>query len=153
MYSEINIKFFFILNKMDNNTEIIRKESFEIKETGEKILDTHDFFHDLSELMEDEKCSSFFNKYFTTMSETKITVVYMKLYQEFKAKWRELNNEELDKRVNIYLLWTMMKDRNINKFALHTVLDHLENPKNNDILGNLKEFIEISDKTLKLKDK
>jgi len=132
--------------------EIAKRESLEIKQAGENLLNTHEFFNDLSELMENEKFSIFFNKYFTTMSETKITVVYMKLYQEFKEKWKEMNNEDLDKRINVFLLWRMMRDRKINKFALHTVLNHLENPKKINIFDNLKEFIEISDKNMKLKD-
>ena len=133
--------------------ELAKRESFEIKQAGEKLLDTHEFFNDLSELMENEKFSSFFNKYFTTMSETKITIVYMKLYQEFKEKWKEMNNEDLDKRINVFLLWRMMRDRKINRFALHTVLNHLENPKKVNIFDDLKEFIEISDRNIKLKDK
>ena len=40
----------------------------------------------------------------------------------------------------------MMKDRESNKFALHTVLKHFENPKKVDIFNDLKEFIIISDK-------
>ena len=87
------------------------------------------------------------------MSETKITIVYMKLYQEFKEKWKEMNNEDLDKRINVFLLWRMMRDRKINRFALHTVLNHLENPKKVNIFDDLKEFIEISDRNIKLKDK
>ena len=44
--------------------------------------------------MEDEKFSNFFDKYFTDMNEIKISLVYMKLYKEFKNKWRELTDNE-----------------------------------------------------------
>ena len=86
------------------------------------------------------------------MAETKITVVYMKLYQEFKNKWREMNDDELDKRINIFLLWNMMHNQTVNKFTLHTVLNHLDNPKNINIFDNLKKFIEISDTKFTLKN-
>ena len=133
---------------------IIKKnDSFEItKSKGEDIIDNHDFFNDLSELMEDTKFENFFNKYFTTMTETKITLVYMKLYQEFKNKWKDMNNEQLDKHINVFLLWKMMRDRHINKFALHTVLNHMENPKKTNIMDDLQQYIEITDKNMKLKN-
>ena len=134
-------------------SELVKNNSFEITKTnGQQILDNHDFFRDLSELMEDDKFSNFFDKYFTTMSETKITIVYMKLYQTFKEKWKEINNEDLDKRINVFLLWKMMRDRQINKFALHTVLNNMENTNKSDIMDDLKEFIEITDKNMKLKN-
>lgn len=134
-------------------SDIVKKNSFEIKEKGNDILEKHDFFRDLSDLMEDEKFSNFFDKYFTDMNEIKISLVYMKLYKEFKDKWKYLTDNELDKRINIYLLWKTMKDRQANKFALHTVLKHFENPKKVDILNDLKEFMVISDKYMKIKNK
>ena len=126
-----------------NSNEITKKTSFEILNEGDKILNTHEFYNELSDLMENEQFSNFFKKYFTDMTETKITVVYMKLYQEFKNKWREMNDDELDKRINIFLLWNMMHNQTVNKFTLHTVLNHLDNPKNINIFDNLKKFIEI----------
>ena len=112
-------------NNDDIEEIIIKAKSITIKdeitEKGDKILETHDFFRDLS--------------------ETKITVVYMKLYKEFKDKWKEINDKELDKRINIFLLWRMMKDKDINKFALHTVLDHLENPKKVNIFEEFQSFL------------
>ena len=136
----------------DNNLQLTRNNSFDVKKKGEKVLETHDFYRDLSEIMEDKKFVNFFNKYFTSMTETKITLVYMKLYNEFKNKWKELTDTELDKKINVFLLWKMMKDRNMNKFALHTVIDHLEHPNEVDIFNELKQFIEISEKYMKLKD-
>ena len=91
--------------------------------------------------MENEKFSNFFDKYFKTMTETKITVVYMKLYKEFKDKYKEINNEDLDRSINIFLIWKMMKDRNINKFVLHTVIKNLKNPKKKNIFDELKIFL------------
>lgn len=136
------------------NGDIIKKnDSFEItKKEGQDVIDNHDFFRDLSELMEDDKFKIFFEKYFTTMSETKITLVYMKLYQTFKNKWNEMNDQDLDKRINVFLLWKMMRDSNINRFALHTVLNHMENNKNNDIMKDLQQYIEFTDNNMKLKD-
>ena len=138
---------------MEENKIITRNESFEIREKGQEILEHHEFFKDLSEIMEDEKCAKFFKKYFSTMSESKISLVYVKLYEEFKTKWKQMTETELDKRINIYLLWKMMKDREANKFALHTVLNHMENPKKKDLFEDIKDFMMISEKYMKLADK
>jgi hypothetical protein len=121
--------------------KIVIEPNIPLIDKGNDILETHDFYKDLSELMENEKFSNFFDKYFKTMTETKITVVYMKLYKEFKDKYKEINNEDLDRRINIFLIWKMMKDRNINKFVLHTVIDHLENPKKKNIFDEFKVFL------------
>tara|TARA_B100000674_G_C37844094_1_gene916746 strand:- start:335 stop:751 length:417 start_codon:yes stop_codon:yes gene_type:complete len=138
---------------MSNDKIIKKSESFEIREKGEAILENHDFFRDLSEIMEDKKCAKFFKKYFSSLSESKISIVYMKLYEEFKNKWKQLTDTELDKRINIYLLWKMMRDSEANKFALHTVLSHMENPKKKDLFEDIKDFMIISEKYMKLADK
>ena len=138
-----------IVNKNDNEINIlINNETNKILNKGEEILKNHGFFKDLSELMENEKFISFFNKYFTNMSESKITVVYMKLYKEFKDKWKELNDEDLDKRINVFLLWKLMKDKETNSFALHTVLNKMEGNNKNSIFDDLSEFIKLTDKKL-----
>jgi hypothetical protein len=136
---------------MEENKIIKKNDSFEILDQGEKVLSSHDFYRDLSEIMEDEKFSNFFDKYFTSMNEIKISVVYMKLYQEFKKTWKKMTDNELDKRINTFLLWKLMKDREINRFTLHTVMKHLENPNKVNIIDEMKEFIDITDKTMKLK--
>ena len=61
----------------------------------------------------------------------------MTLYNEFKNKWKQLNDSELDKRINIFLLRKIMRNKDTNKFAIQTVLKKLENP-NNSILDELK---------------
>ena len=132
---------------------ILKKNaSFEIIEKGEDLLKNNDFFKDLSEIMEDPKFNNFFKKYFKDMSEAKVSLVYMKLYDVFKEKWKQMTDEELDQRINVFLLWKMMRSKDLNRFALHTVLDHFESPKKTDIFNELKQFIEFTDKKLILKD-
>ena len=113
-------------------------------EKGQSILNNHEFFNDLSNLMEDPKFNSFFDKYFTDMNEIKVTLTYMKLYKEFKSKWKTLTDTELDKRINIYLMWKMMKDPTSNRLALHTVLKHFENPTSTNIFNDIQEFMTIT---------
>ena len=40
----------------------------------------------------------------------------------------------------------MMREKNMNKFTISTIMDSLEN-KNIDIFQELKNFIQINDKT------
>ena len=132
---------------------LIKQNSFDvIRDNGNTLLETNEFFKDLSDMMENEMFRNFFKKYFYNSTESKITLIYMTLYEEFKSKWKELNDTELDKRINIFLLWRIMKDRKTNKFAIDTVLKKMDTPNNIDIFNEMKEFINISDSTLKLKD-
>ena len=132
---------------------LIKQNSFDvIRDNGNTLLETNEFFKDLSDMMENEMFRNFFKKYFYNATESKITLIYMTLYEEFKSKWKELNDTELDKRINVFLLWRIMKDRKTNKFAIDTVLKKMDNPNNIDIFNEMKEFINISDSTLTLKD-
>ena len=126
--------------------QLVKSDSFDISEKADNLVKNNDFFADLIEIMEDEKFAKFFEKYFVDMNEVKISVVYMKLYQEFKKKWKKMTDEELDKKVNVFLIWKMMRNKDMNKFALHTVLNHLETPKNVDIFEDLKQFFEFTEK-------
>ena len=132
---------------------LIKQNSFDvIRDNGNTLLETNEFFKDLSDMMENEMFRNFFKKYLYNSTESKITLIYMTLYEEFKSKWKELNDTELDKRINVFLLWRIMKDRKTNKFAIDTVLKKMDNPNNIDIFNEMKEFINISDSTLTLKD-
>jgi len=138
---------------MDEPKALTKQTSFDvIRENGNELLNNNEFFKDLSDIMEDEKFRKFFQKYFYNSTESKITLIYMTLYDEFKTKWKNLNDTELDKRINIFLLWRIMKDRKTNKFAIGTVMKKMDNPNTTDIFNEMKEFIHISEKTLKLKD-
>ena len=132
--------------KTTNNTAPININiKGELLTRGESILNNHEFFNDLSELMEDAKFNTFFDKYFTDMNEIKVTLTYMTLYKEFKNKWKTLTDTELDKRINIYLMWKMMRNPTANRLALHTVLKHYENPKSTNIFNDIQEFMSITD--------
>ena len=123
---------------------ITKINSNNMTDKGEELIEKNEFFRDLSELMENEKFSKFFDKYFKNMTESKITLVYMKLYNEMKTRYKEINHEELDKRINVYLMWKIMSDRHLNKFTLHTILDNLENPpKKNQILKEISQFMAL----------
>ena len=128
---------------------LVKQNSFDVvRDVGSNLLEENEFFKDLSIVMENEVFSSFFKKYFKNNLETKITIVYMKLYQEFKEKWKELNDSELDARINTYLIWKLMRNKNTNKFAIQAIKNNLDRPNEVKIFDELKDFFEYEDKKL-----
>ena len=93
---------------------------------GVKLMKKNDFFNDLAEIMQDEKFSKFYDKYFKTMTEIKTTVVYMKLFRAFQEKYNKLSEKELSKYVNVYLLHHVMTNSELRKKLIDATLENLE---------------------------
>lgn len=93
---------------------------------GEKLIESNEFFKDLSDLMSDEKFSNFFDKYFKNMEDIKSTVIYIKLYRLFQERYKELSNDELSKYVNVYLLHNIMSNKNLRKTLIQETINHLK---------------------------
>jgi len=98
--------------------EIIPKENEAIIK-GDELLKNNEFMKDLSDIMEDPKFNKFFNKWMKTNTDTKVSFIYMKLYNEFKNKG--INGEKLDKRINSFIIWKIMTDRNMRPFAINKI--------------------------------
>ena len=96
---------------------------------GEKIMQNNEFLKDICELMENEQFNNFFNKYMSDWLDIKCSVTYMKLYDEFKKKYKKINNEELDKNIIIYLLTKIMRDKKLRPWSIKTVNNMLDNHK------------------------
>ena len=92
-----------------------------IKLEGERKLQNNDFFKDLTDLMEDEKFVRFFNKWMCSWADIKSTVIYMKLYSEFKDKYKEISDEELDKSIIVYILSHIMRNKDLRPFSIKTI--------------------------------
>ena len=93
---------------------------------GENLVESNEFFRDLSDLMTDDKFVAFFDKYFKNMEDIKSTVIYMKLYRVFQERYKELSNEELSKYVNIYLLHNIMSNKELRKTLITETINHLQ---------------------------
>ena len=112
-------------------------------EKGNKLINDNEFFNDLTKLMENEEFKSFFSKYFTNWTEIKSNVIFMNLYQEIKNKYKEINQQELDKSVVIFLIWKMMRSNNIRPFIIRTMDEQLKNNKlKDDFFDKLKLVLE-----------
>ena len=110
-----------------NNPNNAILDLVEIK--GETLVESNEFFKDLSNLMSDEKFVAFFDKYFKNMEDIKSTVIYMKLYRVFQERYKELSNEELSKYVNIYLLHNIMNNKDLRKTLITETINHLQDNK------------------------
>tara|TARA_B100001057_G_scaffold495002_2_gene592900 strand:+ start:2836 stop:3246 length:411 start_codon:yes stop_codon:yes gene_type:complete len=122
----------------------------QIIETVPDIISENDFFKELTEIMEDEKFMRFFTKYMGSWLDIKSSVIYMKMYNEFKEKYESLNDEQLDKNLIVYLLTKVMRDRDLRPFTIKAMDDMLEGKK----VKFFKEFEKIlKSKNKLLKDK
>ena len=115
-----------IINNKD--ALFIQQKDTAIK-TGDRILNENHFLRELSELMENEKFNNFFNKYMNDWVGIKSTVTYMKLYTELKNKYSEINDEELNKNIVVFLLTKIMRNKHLMTTSIKTIDDMFDNNK------------------------
>ena len=105
---------------MNSIVEHNKDEHILIK-NGKNITETNEFLRDLSNLMENEEFKNFYNKHMTNWLDIKCTTIYMRLYSEFKTKYKEIANTELDKHIVVFLLRKIMTDRELRPFSIKTI--------------------------------
>ena len=130
-----------MINKKD--ALFIQQKEAAIKK-GNKILNENHFLRELSELMENEKFNNFFNRYMNDWIGIKSTVTYMKLYTELKNKYSEINDEELNKNIVVFLLTKIMRNKHLMTSSIKTIDDMFDNNK-------LDFFDEIEKKIINMK--
>jgi hypothetical protein len=129
-------------------SEIVKHET--ALSIGQNKIANNDFFKELTELLEDDKFKNFYDKYMSNWLDIKCSITYMHLYKQFKIKYKELNNEELDKNLAVYLLSKIMSDKNLRPWSIKTVDKMLNNKK----VNFFEEFenIMLANQQLKLPD-
>ena len=140
-----------VKNSSISNNDIILLNTKDVGKQGEKIINTNHFLRELSELMEDEKFNRFFNKYMKDWIGIKSTVTYMRLYKEFKDKYEDINDEELDKNIVVFLLTRIMRNNDLRPASIKTIDDILEDD-NLDFFNELERNIKNKNIILKLKN-
>jgi hypothetical protein len=98
---------------------------------GEEKLNNNEFFQDLCVLMENEVFTKFLNKHMNNWLDIKCSVTYMHLYKQFKERYNEINEKELDNRIVVYLLSKIMKDKTLRPWSITTVDKMLSDRKVN----------------------
>ena len=116
---------------------------------GERILSENSFFKDLVELMENKQFKKFFRKHMSNWVDVKSTVIYMKLYDEFKRKYKKLTKEELEESITVYLLCKLMRDKDLRPFSIKTIDKHYEKGRGN-YFKELERFIRKKELPLQL---
>ena len=93
---------------------------------GERIFSENSFFKDLVELMENKQFKKFFRKHMSNWVDVKSSMIYMKLYDEFKKKYKKITKEELEESITVYLLCKLMRDKDLRPFSIKTIDKHYE---------------------------
>ena len=109
-------------------------------EFGNKIINENDFLKDLTSLMENEEFINFFNKYMNDWTSVKSSIMYMKLYDEFKEKYKEINDIALDKNIVVYLLCKVMRNKDLRNLSIETI-DKIYNEDKVDYFDELEKFM------------
>ena len=125
--------------KLDTNKNISKQ--------GMEIIENNDFFRDLSNIMENDEFNTFFKKYLNDWVDVKAIIVYMKLYSEFKEKYKKLNNEDLDKEVVVFILKKIMNDKDLREFSIKTIREKYDNKKH-DFFKELELMLKNKNKKL-----
>lgn len=125
--------------KLDTNKNISKQ--------GMEIIENNDFFRDLSNIMENDEFNTFFKKYLNDWIDVKAIIVYMKLYSEFKEKYKKLNNEDLDKEVVVFILKKIMNDKELREFSIKTIREKYDNKKH-DFFKELELMLTNKNKKL-----
>lgn len=125
---------------------INQNQSYQI-EQGNKKIEENEFFQDLTSLMENPTFIRFFEKHLSSWIEVKSSITYMKLYKEFKDKYKKLTNEELDKSIIVFLLCQIMRDKQLRPFSIKTVDEVYDNKKKN-FFKEFQKFLTTQNKAL-----
>jgi hypothetical protein len=80
--------------------------------------------------------------------DIKCSITYMHLYRQFKIKYQELNNKELDKNLAVYLLSKIMCDKTLRPWSITTV-DKMLNDRKMDFFQEF-ESIMLANKEIKM---
>ena len=120
----------------------------EAKEEGSKKLANNDFLCDLCVLTENRVFKKFLDKHMNNWLDIKCSITYMHLYKQFKERYNEINEKELDNRIIVYLLSKIMKDKTLRPWSITTVDKMLSGCK----VNFFEEFESIMNKDLLLSD-
>ena len=148
---DLNLRCIDSQDSEDNALSSANSNVNSIIKKGDEILSNNDFFSDLCEIMSDEKVSVFFKKYFTNWTEIKSTVIFMRLFSEISDKYKEINSDDLDHSIIIFIIWKIMRDKNLRPLTIKTIDKHYKNPKDvKNLFSELEKFIATKHNLLEL---
>jgi len=119
--------------------QIINRDNSKVE--GERMLNENDFFKDLVFLMENPQFKRFFKKHLSDWVSVKSTIIYMKLYDEFKLKYKKITDKELEESIVVYLLSRIMRNKELRPFSIKTI-DKMYETGEIDFFKELENYIE-----------
>ena len=120
---------------------------------GKKIVENNEFLKDLSNLMENEEFKTFYNKHMTTWIDIKCTAIYMRLYSEFKTKYKQIAEMELDKHITVFILRKIMTDKELRPFSIQTIEKMQEKKwRSKEFWSEFEKYMLVNQKQLVIAD-
>jgi len=106
---------------------IISKVSQEtIFEKGRKLLKENSFFHDLDTIMSQPEFRSFYQKYFTDITDMKTVLMYMKLYDLLQTEYKQRDfHAEQEKETLAFMLKEFISNPTTRKYLVKKFSDTL----------------------------
>jgi len=128
--------------KNENSNILISNKSLvnNIINDGKVILSENSFFNDLDNIMNNNEFRNFYDKYFNDFTDTKVVLLYMKLYETLQIEYREKNGCDVEKEVLAYIMKELMIDNISRKNIFDAFNDYTENKNKN---GNKKYLLDI----------
>ena len=113
---------------------------------GKVILSENSFFNDLDNIMNNIEFRNFYDKYFKDFTDTKIVLLYMKLYETLQIEYKEKNGCDIEKEVLVYIMKELMSDNISRTNIIEAFNNYTENKIKNkkyllDIFENKKNMI------------
>ena len=106
---------------------------------GKIILQENNFFNDLENIMNNNEFRIFYDKYFKDFTDTKIVLLYMKLYETLQIEYKEKNGCEIEKEVLAYIMKELMTDNTSRKNIVEAFNNYTENKNNKKYLLDIFE--------------
>ena len=131
--------YFPINNLIKENNEISCKKNDLIKE-GKKILDKNKFFDDLNTIMSDESFCYFYEKYFRTFNDTKVILLYMKLYETIKKEYYSIYQTDIDNNILVKIIRDLMMNEESRKTIFESFKDYTDENNLSQCITTLNIF-------------
>jgi hypothetical protein len=129
------------------HNQIINRDRSKMQ--GEKMIKENEFFKDLVSLMENSEFKRFFKKHLSDWISVKSTIIYMKLYDEFKSKYKKITDKELEESIIVYLLSRIMRNKELRPLSIKAI-DKMYETGDTIFFEELENYIENRETTLLL---
>ena len=120
------------MDNSSNVTDLTNKvDTIQLNELDISEICNNPFLKDLGDIMSKEQFTSFFDKHFSSIEDTKVAIIYMKLYREIQLKYELTHSDKLDKITSLYLIQYIMSSKDLRPKAINTISNTILNSNSN----------------------